>query len=276
MTEQDIRNRIADCAVEYLGCNEADGSHREIIDLYNSIKPLPRGYKMTYRDPWCAAFVSAVGQELGIPHILLPECGCDAMIDLYKKKGQWREADDYIAKVADVVMYDWQDGSDYSGNNSGSADHTGIIYATDGKKMTVIEGNISDSVNFRTLSVNGRYIRGYCCPDYASLISPSDESGNAPNAEPAEVSKTPQTAYISVKLPVLRNGNTGITVGAMQALVMYYGYSVGVDGADGDFGANTQRGVTQFQRDRKLPADGICGEETWKKLLNVQEEKDSD
>jgi N-acetylmuramoyl-L-alanine amidase len=57
---------------------------------------------------------------------------------------------------------------------------------------------------------------------------------------------------------------------------MYYGYSVGVDGADGDYGSNTERGVTQFQRDRKLTADGICGEETWKKLLNVQEEKDSD
>ena len=267
MTEQDIRNHIADCAVEYLGCNEADGSHRPIIDLYNSIKPLPRGYKMTYRDPWCAAFPSAIAQEEGITHIILPECGCDAMIELYKKKGQWREADDYIAKVGDLVMYDWQDSG--AGDNTGSADHVGMIYATDGKTMTVIEGNMSDAVNFRKLNVNGRYIRGYCCPDYSVLLSLSDEEQGEPNAEPVEASTASQTACISVKLPILCKGDTGDTVGALQSIVMYYGYSVGVDGADGEYGANTERGVMQFQKDKGLKSDGVCGEKTWSKLLGL-------
>ena len=47
-------------ALEYHGYNEADGSHRIIVDLYNGIKPLPVGYKLSYSDPWCAAFVSVI------------------------------------------------------------------------------------------------------------------------------------------------------------------------------------------------------------------------
>ncbi len=35
-----------------------------------------------------------------------------------------------------------------------------------GTSITVIEGNYSDSVKRRTISVNGRYIRGYGVPKY--------------------------------------------------------------------------------------------------------------
>ena len=35
---------VLNVARSWIGKNEADGSHRYIIDLYNSVKPLPRGY----------------------------------------------------------------------------------------------------------------------------------------------------------------------------------------------------------------------------------------
>ena len=44
MTENQLRQKVVKIAVSYLGCKEADGSHRKIIDLYNSHKPLARGY----------------------------------------------------------------------------------------------------------------------------------------------------------------------------------------------------------------------------------------
>ena len=44
MTEKELRQKVVDTAVSYLGCKEANGSHRKIIDLYNSHKPLARGY----------------------------------------------------------------------------------------------------------------------------------------------------------------------------------------------------------------------------------------
>ena len=60
MTENQLRQKVVKIAVSYLGCKEADGSHRKIIDLYNSHKPLARGYAVKYTDAWCSTFASAV------------------------------------------------------------------------------------------------------------------------------------------------------------------------------------------------------------------------
>jgi hypothetical protein len=54
MTELQVRNRFVKTAESYWGYRENDGSHKEIIDIYNSQTKLPRGYKVTYTDAWCA------------------------------------------------------------------------------------------------------------------------------------------------------------------------------------------------------------------------------
>ena len=166
MTEQQIRAKFVETAKSYLGCKESDGSHRKIIDLYNSQKPLPVGYKVTYTDAWCATFVSAMGVKCGLTDIVLPECGCGRMVALYQKAGRWTENDAYVPNPGDIIMYDWDDNG--VGDNTGAPDHVGIVCSVSGKTITVIEGNKSDSVAYRTLQVNGRYIRGYCLPNFAS------------------------------------------------------------------------------------------------------------
>lgn len=67
MTEKELRQKVVDTAVSYLGCKEANGSHRKIIDLYNSHKPLARGYAVKYTDAWCSTFASCCGHRLR-PH----------------------------------------------------------------------------------------------------------------------------------------------------------------------------------------------------------------
>ena len=47
-------------AKQFIGAQEGDSIHHQIIDGYNKIKPLPRGYAVSYTDAWCAAFVSFV------------------------------------------------------------------------------------------------------------------------------------------------------------------------------------------------------------------------
>ena len=81
-----MRQKVVEAARAWLGLRESDGSFRQIIDVYNTITPLPRGYRMTYSDAWCAAFVSAVAQRCGLTSIIYPECGCDPMIQLYKNQ----------------------------------------------------------------------------------------------------------------------------------------------------------------------------------------------
>ena len=186
MTENEIRNQVVSTAKKYLGCKESDGTHKKIIDIYNAHKPLARGYAVKYTDAWCATFVSAVAILCGLTDIMPTECSCAKMLELYKQKGRWKEDDSYTPKIADVVMYDWGDSG--NGDNTGSPDHVGIVVYISGNTMKILEGNISDSVNYRTLSVNGKYIRGYCLPDYASKageVKPEVETPVEPAAKPS-------------------------------------------------------------------------------------------
>ena len=147
MTENQLRQKVVKIAVSYLGCKEADGSHRKIIDLYNSHKPLARGYAVKYTDAWCSTFASAVAIAAGLTDIIPTECGCEKHIALFKKLGAWVENDAYVPKPGDYIFYDWQDGTNYATtDNTGAADHVGIVTEVNGSTVTVIEGNMSDAV----------------------------------------------------------------------------------------------------------------------------------
>lgn len=173
MTELELRNKVVDVMRGWLGWSEANGKFRSIIDLYNTQRPLPRGYAVQYDDEWCATCVTAAGIQAGLHDIILGECGCGKMIELYRAAGRWEENDAYRPEPGDIIMYDWQDTG--KGDNTGGADHVGIVEKVVGNTITIIEGNKGEAVARRTLAVNGRYIRGYCLPDYASKAEEDSE-----------------------------------------------------------------------------------------------------
>ena len=171
MTEQELRQKVVSIAQSYIGCKESDGSHRKIIDLYNSHKPLARGYAVKYTDAWCSTFASAVAIAAELTDIIPTECGCEKHIQLFKGLGSWQENDAYVPSPGDYAFYDWDDSG--VGDCTGSADHVGIVEKVSETTITVIEGNYSDSVKRRTITVNGRYIRGYGVPKYSSKATAS-------------------------------------------------------------------------------------------------------
>jgi peptidoglycan hydrolase-like protein with peptidoglycan-binding domain len=67
----------------------------------------------------------------------------------------------------------------------------------------------------------------------------------------------------------LKKGCKGKDVRALQTLLIGYGYSCGPDGADRDFGSNTDKALRAYQKDHGLSVDGICGPKTWAKLLGI-------
>lgn len=158
------REQVLAQARAWLGKNEADGSHREIIDVYNSKTPRARGYKVTYTDAWCATFVSAVSIKCGLTKIIPTECGCGQMVVLFITLKEWVEDDNYVPSPGDIIFYDWQDSG--NGDNDGWPDHVGIVETVSGKTITIIEGNKSDSVSRRSLQIDGKNIRGYGVPKY--------------------------------------------------------------------------------------------------------------
>lgn len=170
MTENQIRNKVIEIAENFYGCKESDGSHKKIIDIYNEY--ISSGYKMKYTDSWCATYVSSVSILCNITDIMPIECSCERMISLYKKLGRWIEDDAYVPKIADVIFYDWDDSG--SGDNTGASDHVGIVISVSGNTIKVIEGNVSDSVGYRTTTVNARYIRGYGIPNYSAKVAISN------------------------------------------------------------------------------------------------------
>ena len=181
MTENQLRQKVVDTAVSFLGCNEADGSHRKIIDIYNSHKPLARNYALTYQDAWCSGFASAVAIAAGMTDIIPTECGCEKHVELFRKMGSWVENDAYVPKPGDYVFYNWDDDAkDFATTDcTAPADHVGIVTAVNGSHITVIEGNKRDAVGYRPLEVNGQYIRGYGTPKYASKATGADTSANS-------------------------------------------------------------------------------------------------
>lgn len=161
------RSEVVKLVSSWIGKKEADGSYKEIIDIYNSFTgEFPRGIRMKYGWPWCACTWSALAIALRYTDIMPIEISCRELINRAKEMGCWKENDGYIPSPGDGILYDWDDNS--IGDNTGWPDHVGTVdYCNpNAGYMTVIEGNYSDSVKKRTISINGKYIRGFITPKY--------------------------------------------------------------------------------------------------------------
>lgn len=162
--EAERRLSLVRSAENWFGCSEADGSHKPIIDLYNSQDVLPMEYEVLYTDSWCATFVTAAAIESSLADIIPPECGCQRQIGLFQELGCWQEKDTYLPLPGDIIYYAW-DEKPY-GDCTGWADHVGIVVGTCWPFVKVIEGNKDDRVDYRIVSIWNPTIRGYGLPEY--------------------------------------------------------------------------------------------------------------
>ena len=160
-TAQDVLNVMR----SWTGYSEANGKHKEIIDLYNSVKPLPRGYAVQYNDEWCDTTVSAAAIKAGCSELIGRECGVDRHVDIFKSMGIWIEDGRITPQPGDIIVYNWDDATQ---PNDGYSDHIGYVEAVSGGTITAIEGNKGEAVGRRTIPVGWGYIRGFARPKYAS------------------------------------------------------------------------------------------------------------
>lgn len=189
------RSKLVAQANSWIGRKESDGSHNEIIDVYNGYTPRARGYKVKYTDAWCATFVSACAIKCGYTEIIPTECSCERMIALYKELNRWVENDAYTPAAGDIVFYDWQDNG--VGDNIGHSDHVGIVEKVSGNTIVVIEGNYSNAVKRRTLKVNGQYIRGYGIPKYDDTDAESADTTKPVDTTPVTTPAKPTDNNVS-------------------------------------------------------------------------------
>lgn len=272
------RSAIVELARSWIGKNEADGSYKSIIDIYNTHTPYARGVKMQYNWEWCACTWSALAIELGYTDIIPLEISCSKLIELAKEMGIWQEDDAYVPAPGDGIIYDWQDSG--SGDNQNSPDHIGIVEDVSNGIITVIEGNYSNSVKRRTVAVNGKYIRGFICPKYdeeatkepeATVYVPSvKEWQKAATADGYSFPKYGEDGVwgaecVSVAKKAIVKKRATYTNKNLTRIVQRV---VGVT-ADGLCGKNTDAAIKAWQKKNGLTADGAVGINSWKKILGV-------
>lgn len=280
--------KVVEQAKSWLGRNEANGTHKAIIDIYNAHKPLARGYKVKYTDSWCATFVSAVAIKLGLTDIIPTECGCQQQIELFKKLGAWDENDGRVPNPGDIIYYDWDDSG--KGDNVGWSDHVGIVEKVSFNQITVIEGNYHNAVKRRILTVNAKNIRGYGVPKYGSNLAEKTET--TPEKVVAKDTTTTYTLKQFVKDVQKATGaavdgiagketlSKTVTVSAsinnkhavvkpIQKRLNALGFDCG--NVDGIIGKKTTAAIVAYQKAKGCATDGeiTARNRTWQHLLGI-------
>ena len=150
---------ILDFAALFIGTAEGSDAHKEILHIYNSLNPVPRGYKLSVHDPWCAGFVSAVAIMANCTDIIPCECSCTRMMYKAKELGIWKPyTTSFVPPEASIIMWDWD------ATKANGPDHVGYVVEADNNRITVIDGNWNNKVALRT--VEYKNIHGYIIPKY--------------------------------------------------------------------------------------------------------------
>lgn len=102
--------------------------------------------------------------------------------------------------------------------------------------------------------------------DTSVTPSPDEPQASVTPGEPTPLdtgnAQTPGTG--SRTWPLLKSGDRGETVAAVQLLLTAHGYRTAPDAV---YGPATTSQVTVYQRDRSLADDGITGPDTWHALI---------
>lgn len=158
-------NDVLKVAESYNGVKEGSARHREILDIYNSHKPLARGYTVNGTDAWCMTFISACFIKANAVDALgLTECGCQEYVNYARKNNML--VNNPI--VGDLAFYDW--------GNDGVVDHVGIIYFESGNNLFIREGNKNDMVTTRVISKTSPSIKCFVRPRYDKHSTTYDDS----------------------------------------------------------------------------------------------------
>lgn len=140
----------------------------------------------------------------------------------------------------------------YFGKN-GRATHI-AIYAGDNGMYESIGGSSNTKSNPGKGVTYSNYYRRSDLMEVHTLF---DDAGNE--------SQSTNTAQ-DVSRSWLQKGDKGQKVKDMQLMLIGCGYSCGKDGADGDFGGNTEKALLKFQHNNGLKEDGLYGNASKAKL----------
>lgn len=265
MTVDESKRRLINYANSQIGYPEGPNNWNKYAEKMDKINGLTWGAKQNYE--WCgefvlACFVECFGVDLGLKMQYSPKPTgiplCRLGAGYFQTAGQFYKR----PEAGDVVFF-------YVGSE---INHTGIVTNVGMGAITTVEGNSSDMVARRTYDVNSPAIAGFGRPKWelAENYDPEQDPPEEPEPEPEPEPKP--VVMVKIELPQITEGDIGDSVKAAQALLDCWGFPCGSCGADGEYGPDTKRALTRFQKYRRLEQDGVIGPDTWSALLGVREE----
>ena len=157
------RDRILRAAASLIGVRGGSAAHHQLVNDYNSVRPLPVGYAVKNSDDWCDIFVTTVFQREGLSGLIGRECGVERHIQIFKRLGIWNEDGSSTPKAGDIITFNWDQNRQ---PNNGFADHIGIVESVSNGFIHTIEGNSNDQVRRNTYRIGHGNIRGFASPRY--------------------------------------------------------------------------------------------------------------
>ena len=157
------RDRVLRAAASLVGVRGGSAAHQQLVNDYNSVRPLPVGYAVKNTDDWCDIFVTTIFQREGLSDLVGRECGVERHIQIFKRLGIWNEDGGSTPKAGDIITFNWDQDSQ---PNNGFADHIGIVESVSNGVIHTIEGNSNDQVRRKTYRIGHGNIRGFASPRY--------------------------------------------------------------------------------------------------------------
>ena len=150
-----MTNKLIETATDFL--NADPPTKYRIIDYYNQhcidLVKNERRYKVQYSDNWCATFTSVIAHKCGLTKEQFPyECGVMEQVKLAKTNKTFTNNVEEV-KTGDLIIYDW--------NTDQWSDHVGFVIKVNFDNIHVIEGNIKNTVGYRTIPKSSKSIQGF-------------------------------------------------------------------------------------------------------------------
>lgn len=211
------------------------------------------GYDQTHRwgpDYDCSALVISAFEQAGIP--VKSKGGATYTGNMFRAftTNGFAVVRDGTLQAGDVLLNERNHTAIYAGGGY-------LVQASINEKGTVSGGQTGDQTG-REINISPYYNYPW---DYVLRYTGADEGG-------APAPSSPSREMCEVSAPLLRRGDNGMSVRALQSLLLMRGCQLPVYGVDGDFGDETLAAVKTFQTAAGLDADGEVGSRTWTKLLN--------
>ena len=204
----------------------------------------------------CSSLVIDCYQKAGVPVKTNGATYTGNMLSAFLKSG-FKIVDKNNLQKGDVLLNVQNHTALYIGDNK-------IVQATIAENGT-INGQPGDQTG-KEIGIYNYYNYPW---DYILRYIENEKEKGSDNYVP--VDKTEFMYYATgkdedTKMPVLKQGDYGSAVIAMQSALNYHGF-LPREKVTGGFGTETYSALQNFQKVHKLEIDGVCGAITWNELM---------